>query len=59
MICSKGTLIKHAAYPLAARAVEYQQYFGKRLDEKTLRGIYEGRGITKQVQQQRRGAPEP
>ena len=50
MICSKGTLIKHAGYPLAARAIEYQQYFGKRLDEKTLRAIYEGRGITKQVQ---------
>ena len=39
-ICSKGTLIKHAAYPIKSRAIEYQQLFGKKLDEKTLRAIY-------------------
>lgn len=56
-MCSKATLIRHAEKSIEHRALEYSQLFGKRIDAKTLRALYQGRRITLQHARVRRGDP--
>ena len=58
-MCSKPTLTRHAEKSLKQRAAEYSQLFGKRIDERTLRALYQGKGISLQHTRTRRGDPYP